>query len=216
MDAVAILKALEESINELALEFIQRPYNFYTETDMHLQLYAILQSKSAFEYVTRDGHHINLIHTEFPTFSRYRADEQHFFQRDPKGVRGAYDIVVWDPVSLAVVINGLAIWRPRFGEDTRPRLMAAIECKLYEGIGRYKTHIRNDLLKLTEPSHLIRRKYMVQFVRNMIYGRSGASYFQQLRQELKESIKTTDVKAKYVEVRKETEPINEWIGHESR
>lgn len=211
MEITAIATIIEDCIDELALEFIRRPFNFYTETDMHLQLYTILKSKFVFQYVTSEGEQLNLIHTEFPTFSRYRVDDQHFFHLDPSGVRGAYDLVIWDPTSLPIVMHNLAVWRPRFGEKTRPCLIAAIECKLYEGLGRYKAHVHNDLLKLSEPKHLVKHKYMIQFVRNMIYGKATERYFDKLRKELQRGLKSRDVRVKYAEVRKDAEPIDEWI-----
>lgn len=207
---IELVRLIEEGIDQLALEFREQPYNFYTETDMHLFLYGILQSKFGFKYKTKDGVQINLIHTEFPTYSRYRVDKQHFFHPDPNGVRGAFDLVVWDPDSLPSDIDEMAVWRPKFGEERRPRLLAAIECKLYEGLGKYLSHVHNDFIKLDEPTGQIQHKYMIQFVRNMIKARRYLEYFEPLRYELNR-VKGRGVNIRYVEVRRDAEPIDSWI-----
>jgi len=97
------------TVNRLRGTFHKHPDWFFTEHDVHSTLYNIakeeLQLNGVLSAKTRDGHHIILVHHEYPTPFRCDMHDYGFRrvseeERTPTGglyKRGHYDLVILNP-----------------------------------------------------------------------------------------------------------------------
>ena len=105
---------IEKCINSLAFKFIENPYNFFTEADLHSYLYYFMLRSGSLnlkvQYQIGTNTNIKqktvLLHREYPTFFRYtKKDLKNYTGNNPwdfannfllnnKGGRGHYDFVI--------------------------------------------------------------------------------------------------------------------------
>jgi hypothetical protein len=95
----AVWKAINKTINK----FRERPYYFFTESDIHSYFYHALYS-TQYEVSTIDKKRIYCVHREYPTNFRYNKKEllNNTISEPCKlegilGSRGHYDMAVLDP-----------------------------------------------------------------------------------------------------------------------
>ena len=74
-----IVQIVSSSINELVSYFIENPYHFYTENDLHCHLFHRIFQKLEVSrlnkpLLTSDGKMSILLHKEYPTKVRYRRN----------------------------------------------------------------------------------------------------------------------------------------------
>ncbi len=102
MDKKSVFRILETGITELINAFLERPYMFYTESDLHCFLYHSLYRlglNSTCQCKMNDGLVESiLLHKEYPTKGRYRRRNNSESTIENRGARGHFDIAIWDPV----------------------------------------------------------------------------------------------------------------------
>jgi len=152
-------KEVGSRIKALVEKFMEMPYFFYSEQDMHAYLYHKLISGKLGEFFveTHFGDKSILLHKEYPTLRTY-----------PGGRRGHFDLAIIDPEHASE-----SHWRMQVREPpySRHRLKAAFEFGL-NAIGTTRldlTHFRKDLERLTNPKNKVERGYLLFFVRRQDY-----------------------------------------------
>ncbi len=95
----AVWRAINRTINK----FRERPYYFFTESDIHSYFYHALYSTNH-EELTKYGEQIYCVHREYPTNFRYKKSEllnedfkEPYDLSMKEGKRGNYDIAVLNP-----------------------------------------------------------------------------------------------------------------------
>jgi hypothetical protein len=161
-----IFEELGSAIKALIERFIETPYFFYSEQDMHAYLYHKLISgrlgKSLVQ--THFGDRTALLHREYPTLRAYPSKG--------RSKRGRFDLAILDPVHASE-----SHWRMQTREPpySRHRLKAAVEFGL-NAIGTTRldlTHFRKDFECLTDPKNMVERGYLLFFVRRQDYGHNS-------------------------------------------
>jgi hypothetical protein len=153
-----ILEELGSGIKALVERFIETPYFFYSEQDMHAYLYHKLLSGRLGESLvqTHFGDRTVLVHREYPTLHTYPG------RRGSK--RGRFDLAILDSAHVSE-----SHWRMQTREPpySRHRLKAAIEFGLNEiGTSRLDlTHFKKDFERLANPRNKVERGYLLFFVR---------------------------------------------------
>jgi len=147
------------AIRMLVEKFIEMPYFFYSEQDMHAYLYHKLISGKFGEFFveTHFGDKSVLLHKEYPTLPIYLGRR-----------RGHFDLAIIDPKYASK-----SHWRMQVREPpySRHRLKAAFEFGL-NAIGTTRldlTHFRKDLERLTKAENEVERGYLLFFVRRQDY-----------------------------------------------
>jgi len=147
------------AIRALIEKFVEMPYFFYSEQDMHAYLYHKLISGKLGEFFveTHFGDKSVLLHKEYPTLRIY-----------PGGRRGHFDLAIIDPEYASE-----SHWRMQVRERSysRHRLKAAFEFGL-NAMGTTRldlTHFRKDLERLTNTENKVERGYLLFFVRRQDY-----------------------------------------------
>jgi len=150
---------ISSGIRALVEKFIEMPYFFYSEQDMHAYLYHKLISGKLGEFFveTHFGDKSVLLHKEYPTLRIY-----------PGGRRGHFDLGIIDPEYASE-----SHWRMQVREPpySRHRLKAAFEFGL-NAIGTTRldlTHFRKDLERLTNAKNKVERGYLLFFIRRQDY-----------------------------------------------
>jgi len=158
-----IFREIASGIKAVVDRFMESPYLFYSEQDMHAYLYhKLISGKLGEVFVeTSFGDRTVLVHKEYPTLGKYAG---------PKGTwtRGHFDLAIVDPEHASE-----SHWRTHHTEPpyARHRLKAAVEFGL-NAIGTTKldlTHFRKDLARLTDPASMVERGYLLFFVRRQDY-----------------------------------------------
>lgn len=164
---------IEKCIKSLGEKFLKWPYNFFTESDAHSFLYYYI-FRSGYKqlkqfYPTNDSSFKTvLIHREYPTSFRYRKINM---ERDEKGGRGHYDLVVLNPdfINKHSIEEVIAKDFKKCCKDEPDHLLAAIEFKLIVNplSSRLESEIRKDFQKLTLAieTRQTRNAYMIIFNR---------------------------------------------------
>jgi len=112
----------DKVIDILTLSFKEAPQRFFTEHDIHSNLYRITEDElsriGVFFFKTHDGHVTSLVHHEYPTpfrcdMSNYEFRVAREEDRTPrKGLykRGHYDLVIFNPDFISqndfIVVTG--------------------------------------------------------------------------------------------------------------
>jgi len=153
---------ISSGIRALVEKFIEMPYFFYSEQDMHAYLYHKLISGKLGELLveTHFGDKSVSLHKEYPTLRIYPGRR--------RGGRGHFDLAIIDPEYASE-----SHWRMQVREPpySRHRLKAAFEFGL-NAIGTTRldlTHFRKDLERLTKPENKVERGYLLFFVRRQDY-----------------------------------------------
>jgi len=149
-------------VRALVEKFVEMPYFFYSEQDMHAYLYHKLISGKLGEFFveTGFGDRSVLLHKEYPTLRIYHGRR--------RGRRGHFDLAVIDPKYASESHWRKQVREPRF---SRHRLKAAFEFGL-NAIGTTRldlTHFRKDFERLTNAENKVERGYLLFFVRRQDY-----------------------------------------------
>lgn len=162
-----IFQETGSAIKALIERFIEKPYFFYTEQDMHAFLYHKLISGRLGEYFkeTSSKDQTILVHKEYPTLNEYIG---------PKGklTRGHFDLAIIDPLNASKSHWRRYLKKPPYSKHT-PQV--AIEIGLNE-IGNRRQemeHFDKDFERLTDPKNKIKRGYLLFFVRRQDFTDSG-------------------------------------------
>ena len=159
LGVVAVMSLLNECtsrvifcLERLGRKFVRYSHLFYTESDMHCYLYYLLYAGRTFKGLieTIDTRKAILLHKELPTIGRYIRDSQGLLVPSQKGVRGHFDIAI---------INSLQSKRY---DMTHQRALIAVELGLDEDV----THLRNDLVKLTDARNDVKQGFIAHFARD--------------------------------------------------
>jgi hypothetical protein len=157
---------VESAIKSLKEKFLQAPFSFYSETDMHCYLHNTLYQDSYF----REPLDVRLnekqivqtirLHREYPTLGKFYKqglllvpDENNYLNVGEKGLqpsRGAYDLAIIDPSIEA--------------NFKHQRTTVAIELALNE-LDPTLWHLENDYTKITYDFNKVERGYILFFVR---------------------------------------------------
>ena len=157
-----IFEEVSSAIRVLVKKFIEMPYFFYSEQDMHAYLYHKLISGKLGEFFveTHFGDKSVLLHREYPTLRIYPEPR--------RGRRGHFDLAIIDPKHASESHWRMQVKEPAY---SRHRLKAAFEFGL-NAIGTTRldlTHFRKDLERLTNAENKVERGYLLFFVRRQDY-----------------------------------------------
>ena len=195
---VELVQNFERAVKNLVRRFLNHPYAFYTETDLHCYLYHRLYTGGVFNalYKTSEGHDTILLHKEYPTVARYRRQEDKTLKNDPTARRrGAFDICVWDPRFI------------KSKAHRKQKVLCAAELALNE-CGRKNVHTINDATKLADPQNEIKHGYLLYFVRDEAKYFANEDYiWNQLRDA------ATRVRVAFVHVHDGNKPKPQYLGN---
>ena len=169
-----LLKLAEVCISDLIKIFSANPYLFYTENDLHCCFYKLLSKRfedSGFGlYETLDNKRSNLLHKEYPTKKKYRANGKKVLEIDPNGTRGHFDLCIWNPEKVCE-----RLFRSKNSNeiDREQQTCFAFEFLLAEGNGKSSLdhafiHTKSDMLKLMDNE--VKYGYILVFARDWSYG----------------------------------------------
>ena len=149
-----VFEEIGAGVKALVDRFVEMPYFFYSEQDMHAYLYHRLISGRLGSLLidTSFADRSILVHREYPTL--------HVYGRK----RGHFDLVVIDPIHASESHWRMQVRAPPYAGH---RLKAALEFSL-NAIGTTKldlTHFKKDLRRLTDPENKVERGYLLFFVR---------------------------------------------------
>jgi hypothetical protein len=162
-----IFQETGSAIKSLIDKFIEKPYFFYTEQDMHAFLYHKLISGKLGEHFVKTSSEDEtiLVHKEYPTRKKYEGPKR-------KLTRGHFDLAIIDPLEASKSHWRRHIKDPPYAEHT---LQAAIEIGLNE-IGNTRLeleHFDKDFKRLTDRKNNVKRGYLLFFVRRQDFEGSG-------------------------------------------
>ena len=165
-----LLKIIESAIDELLTNYINNPYFFYTENDLHTYLYfEIFRRLPKKEWMckTKDGKTSILLHKEYPTKERYSA--KLLKEKVLGGSRGHIDITIWNPENTE---KRLFRVKSKAAFETEQQTFIAIEFDMIEGsesLADAIHHFKWDLLKLRSEKNEIEHGYSLIFVRDWMH-----------------------------------------------
>lgn len=162
-----VISKIEDAIKYLKNKFLESPYFFYTESDMHCYLYHQLFQESYLREpvnvaVDKEARVVKTIrlHKEYPTLGKFYkrgkilvSNESKYVTVDGKRLqpsRGAYDLAIIDPDEKA--------------DFKFQKTSIAIEFALNE-LHPSLWHIQNDYTKITYDVDKVERGYILFFVR---------------------------------------------------
>ena len=156
----------ESAIDNLITTFKTIPYFFYTENDLHCNLYHEIYSKlppEKWQCETKDKKKSILLHKEYPTKERYSRKR---LAVNPKGKRGHFDLCIWNP---RTVRDKLFRARRTMDIPREQQTFIVIEFDLIEHIDSFRNamhHIQWDFKKLTDEINKVEYCYLLVFVRD--------------------------------------------------
>lgn len=162
-----VISIVENAIKHLENKFLESPYFFYTESDMHCYLYhQLFQERLLREAVNvavgKEAHVAQTIrlHKEYPTLGKFYKNEKLLVPNEDKYVtikgkklqpsRGAYDLAILDHSEKR--------------DFKYQKTSIAIELALNE-LHPSLWHIQNDYTKITYDVDKVERGYILFFVR---------------------------------------------------
>ena len=149
------------AVNALIEKFAAEPFFFYSEQDMHAYLYHKLISRRLGKFLNSMsfGDKTVLVHREYPTLAVYPS-------RSGGGKRGRFDLAILHPAHIEE-----SHWRMQFKKPpySRHRPIVAFEFGLNTIETERLTHFRKDLERLTNPTNMVERGFLLFFVRREDY-----------------------------------------------
>ena len=192
-------KITKESIDEIAKHFMGNPWDYYTEPDLHVQLYWALRQKLVKESIlctqSKDGENVNILYREFPTNKQYA-----WVGKNKR--RANFDLAILDPKTIATIS------KPKSKEMFKGlRACVGIEVKLDVTDKSWKNEMGKCFDKLNEIKEPMGR-FIIFFAR-----RQKFRYYDEFCKWIKK--KNNEIQVKYVRVHpkkwKEDEPENIWL-----
>ena len=161
----------EESISKTVDDFLESPYSYYSENDLHCQLYLNMcnlgLNQKCLVNTPLGLASSTILHKEYPTKGRYKRNNNGPSAKIETGSRGHFDLSLWDPEHSA---KRLISSPGGIGEQ---RTIGAVELSLNEHHERFKWHALWDHMKLSDPANEIEKGVILFFVRDYPYESTG-------------------------------------------
>ena len=189
-----LVRIVESSIKSLVDTFMETPYLFYTENDLHCYLYHEIYSKlppKKWQCETKDKKKSILLHKEYPTKQRYSAKELR--RNVLGGARGHFDLSIWNPERTR---DKLFRVRQSIDFENEQQTFIAIEFDLIEGNDSFDQavhHLKWDLMKLGDTKNEVEYGCSLVFVRDWIH---RDEFLKKIKDE---AVKEQEIVALYVE-----------------
>ncbi len=163
----------ESGIKDLIEAFKSNPYSFYSENDLHCKLFHTLSLKglnaSCISKLGKSKVQSSILHKEYPTKGRYKRNNKGPSLKKRRGKRGYFDICLWDPK-----LTNKRQFKTSGGKNEQ-KTFTAVEMSLNEHHGTFEWHVYWDLLKLSDPVNEVENGYILFFVRDYPYKKTGFS-----------------------------------------
>ena len=200
------IELVEQSISVFKDKFLESPFSFYTESDMHCYLYKELSFGFKEEHNVKIGNkdktvQTTLLHNEYPTLSCYykskagvliRYNKEKNKKPNFRPTRGRFDLAIIDPDSP--------------GNFKKKRTSIAIELSLNKDIDKDNKliHLTNDYTKLTDEKNDVDQGYILHFIRTEELSKTLQNRLPKLRKKIRKFEQNLDqnVKLLYLEAHK--------------
>ena len=193
------IELVEQSISVFKDKFLESPFSFYTESDMHCYLYKELSFGFRDEHNVKIGNkdktvQTTLLHNEYPTLSCYykskagvliRYNKEKNKKPNFRPTRGRFDLAIIDPDSP--------------GNFKKKRTSIAIELSLDKD--NKLIHLTNDYTKLTDEKNDVDQGYILHLIRTEELSKTKQNRLPKLRKKINEFEQKLDknVKLLYLE-----------------
>lgn len=163
-----VISKVEDAVSRLKNKFLEAPFSFYSETDMHCYLYNVLYQDSFLREPVnvglKNGKTVQTIrlHREYPTLGKFYKRGRLLVPKENKYIivdgkkmqpsRGAYDLAIIEPDAET--------------DFKHQKTSIAIELALNE-FHPTLWHLQNDYTKITYPVDRVERGYILFFVRKI-------------------------------------------------
>ena len=194
------IELVEQSISVFKDKFLESPFSFYTESDMHCYLYKELSFRFREEHNVKIGNkdktvQTTLLHNEYPTLSCYykskagvliRYNKEKNKKPNFRPTRGRFDLAIIDPDSP--------------GNFKKKRTSIAIELSLNKDIDKDNKliHLTNDCEKLTDKENGVDQGYILHFIRTEELSKTLQNRLPELRKNIDEFKQNLDQKVKFL------------------
>ena len=194
------IELVEQSISVFKDKFLESPFSFYTESDMHCYLYKELSFRFMEEHDVKIGNkdktvQTTLLHNEYPTLSCYykskagvliRYNKEKNKKPNFRPTRGRFDLAIIDPDSP--------------GNFKKKRTSIAIELSLNKDIDKDNKliHLKNDCEKLTDKENGVDQGYILHFIRTEELSKTLQNRLPELRKNIDEFKQNLDQKVKFL------------------
>ena len=203
------IELVEQSISVFKDKFLESPFSFYTESDMHCYLYKELSFGFRDEHNVKIGNkdktvQTTLLHNEYPTLSCYykskagvliRYNKEKNKKPNFRPTRGRFDLAIIDPDSP--------------GNFKKKRTSIAIELSLNKDIDKDNKliHLTNDYTKLTDEKNDVDQGYIqndvdqgyiLHFIRTEELSKTLQNRLPELRKNIDEFKQNLDQKVKFL------------------
>ena len=200
------IELVEQSISVFKDKFLESPFSFYTESDMHCYLYKELSFGFKEEHNVKIGNkdktvQTTLLHNEYPTLSCYykskagvliRYNKEKNKKPNFRPTRGRFDLAIIDPDSP--------------GNFKKKRTSIAIELSLNKDIDKDNKliHLTNDYTKLTDEKNDVDQGYILHLIRTEELSKTLQNRLPKLRKKIRKFEQNLDqnVKLLYLEAHK--------------
>ena len=197
------IELVEQFISVFKDKFLESPFSFYTESDMHCYLYKELSFGFRDEHNVKIGNkdktvQTTLLHNEYPTLSCYykskagvliRYNKEKNKKPNFRPTRGRFDLAIIDPDSP--------------GNFKKKRTSIAIELSLNKDIDKDNKliHLKNDCEKLTDKENGVDQGYILHLIRTEELSKTKQNRLPKLRTKINEFEQKLDknVKLLYLE-----------------
>jgi len=165
-----LVRVTESAIDKLLVTFKEIPYFFYTEHDIHCYVYNEISSSLSLKELrctTKDERQSILLHKEYPTKTRYKAETLE--ENVKRGKRGHFDLCIWNP-DLTKERRFRVNRSTDFQEEQHTFI--AVEFDLVEGsasLADAKHHFKWDIMKLKGRENKVEHGYAFVFVRDWVH-----------------------------------------------
>jgi len=164
-------RKFDESIYETVNDFLEAPYSYYSENDIHCKLYLNMckvgLNQPCLVSTPRGAVPSTILHKEYPTKGKYRRNNRGPSEKIETGSRGHFDLCLWDPDVAATRL----ISSP--GGVGEQRTIGAVEMSMNEHHERFLWHALWDRLKLSDPANEVEHGVILFFVRDYQYESTG-------------------------------------------
>ncbi len=194
------IELVEQSISVFKDKFLESPFSFYTESDMHCYLYKELSFGFMEEHDVKIGNkdktvQTTLLHNEYPTLSCYykskagvliRYNKEKNKKPNFRPTRGRFDLAIIDPDSP--------------GNFKKKRTSIAIELSLNKDMDKDNKliHLTNDCEKLTDKENGVDQGYILHFIRTEELSKTLQNRLPELRKNIDEFKQNLDQKVKFL------------------
>ncbi len=159
----------EATVRNLVDTFKERPWLFYTESDLHCYFYKQIfniYSSEQWHCKTVNGQESLLIHREYPTKERYSRKLLH--EGLEKGSRGHFDLTIWNPEKTEERV--IRADNQNFGHEQHTFIVVEFDLEEKNSDVDFALHhLSWDLMKLKSQKNQVEHGYLLVFGRNWNY-----------------------------------------------